>query len=776
VRSGLVAGALVVLLGSCKDAIAPLIPTTVVPGVGSVTFTALGQTQVVSATILDQSGAPMTGVTQQWTSSADTVVTVTTGGVVTAVGNGTATLTATVGGATARIMASVSQIAASLSLSTATASFGALGDTLRLSAVVADGGGSPIAGASVAWVVLDTLVATVSPGGLVTAAGNGTTQLFAVSGAALAGAAVSVAQTSDAIMLSADTVNLAALGDTVGLSAVVSDPGGSLVSQPALAWSSSDTLVARVSVTGIVTSVANGTAVVTAMSGAAVGTTQVVVQQIAAALLLLPDSVVLKDPGDTIQLALSAWDSRGSSIVSPSVTWMSADGAVATVDATGLVKAVGTGTASITASVDGLVRQGSARVAPEVTLMAAGPTVLSGTVATQLSLSVRVEDLLGSAYGGATISWSTAAGSGAITSGQTTTSGPTGHSSAVWQLDTLSGPQQATASIESRGNVVQVAFSATAAAGPALSAALVADSILLSGRGETAFLGPTYTDQYGNITSPGGLTYESRDPLVATISPDGLVTAAGPGSTYMVLSVGSPTDSLLVTVSLRGAITITFDDGFIETYNNAFPELQSRGLRGNVGVNPAQVTYPAYMSVAQLDEVDAAGWSIVSHTMTHDTLTTLTPGELDWELRASQEWIDAQGYRGSNVFIVPFHIWGPTERAAIGSYYEATRGISATAIYPDTVLVPWRPSNPYDLTGIEADELPYTTPAGRTALQEILQRTVSEGAFIDVFFHKVLDLDVPAFRLTMDILNDPLFRDRVVPYHELYPRFARSVF
>jgi hypothetical protein len=264
---------------------------------------------------------------------------------------------------------------------------------------------------------------------------------------------------------------------------------------------------------------------------------------------------------------------------------------------------------------------------------------------------------------------------------------------------------------------------------------------------------------------------------VASVSPDGLVTAVDPGVTYLDASLGGlPTDSLLVTVSLRGAITVTFDDGFREVASNAFPALQARGLRANIGVNPAQVGFGAYIDEDSLDVLHAAGWSMVSHAMTHDTLTTLTVGELDYELRASQEWIDAQGYNGSNVFIVPFLIWGARERDAIGSYYEAARGTSATASAPDTTLVSWRPSQPFDLTGIEADELPYTTQEGRNALRALLDRTVAEGAFIDVFFHHVPDANIGAFESTMDILNLPAFRDRVLPYHELYPRFARSVF
>jgi hypothetical protein len=179
------------------------------------------------------------------------------------------------------------------------------------------------------------------------------------------------------------------------------------------------------------------------------------------------------------------------------------------------------------------------------------------------------------------------------------------------------------------------------------------------------------------------------------------------------------------------------------------------------------------MTKANLDELHAAGFSIVSHTMTHDSLTTTTLGELDYELRVSQEWIDAQGYEGGNVFVVPYHDWGTRERDAIAVYYEAARGISANSTVPDT-LVSWKPDDPYSLTGIDADQLPFTSPAGRDHLRQMLQRTADEGVFLDVFFHHLQLADVDAFRETLAIIDE--FRDRVIPYRQLYPKYARSVF
>jgi hypothetical protein len=513
------------------------------------------------------------------------------------------------------------------------------------------------------------------------------------------------------------------------------------------------------------------------MSDQAARAAHVAVQQEPASILLQPDSVVLSQPGETAALAATVFDRLGSVITAPSVTWTSADDAIATVDSTGQVTAAGAGNVLISAQAGPHTAQVSARVEPELTLVASGPTAVSGEVATELALSVRVEDLGGAGYQGWTVTWSVGAGSGSITSSAETTSDQTGHAGAVWLLGTGAGPQQASASLESWGNVVTVDFTATAQPGPPTTAHLIADSILLSANGETAFLAPTFQDAFGNPTGGAGLTWESRDPGVAMVASDGLVTGVGAGSTYVTMSFAAPSDSILVTVIMRGAITLTFDDGFVTAYTNAWPVFQEFGLVGNIGVNPAQVgdpgDFPAYATKANLDELHAAGWSMVSHSMTHDSLSTLTVGELDWQLRASRQWIDDQGYRGSNIFLVPFHDWGARERDAIGLYYEATRGTSADLVSPDS-LVPWRPSNPYDLTGIEADSLPYTTVAGRDRLRALLQRTADEGAFLDVFFHHLPPENVAALRATLAVVDE--FRERVLPYHELYPRFARSVY
>jgi peptidoglycan/xylan/chitin deacetylase (PgdA/CDA1 family) len=305
----------------------------------------------------------------------------------------------------------------------------------------------------------------------------------------------------------------------------------------------------------------------------------------------------------------------------------------------------------------------------------------------------------------------------------------------------------------------------------------VADSVLLSGSGETAYLAPTFRDAFGNPAMPVPAGWSSDNPSVATVSPDGLISAVAAGSVWIRSALGSPGDSVLVTMVPRGAITITFDDGWDETYDNARPVMESFALRGNVGVITGTVGGafgPLYMDQPQLQSLHDAGWTLVSHTVTHPSMDTLSNAALDYELRTSRQWLVDQGFgRGADIFIAPYHVFNSREKAAASTYYIAARGTSANLVVPDT-MVTWQPSFPFELTGIDMDQLDYTSTAGRAQLRVMLQRTLDEGRFLDILFHKVPAANISGFTATLAVIND--FRDRVLPYHELYPQFARPIF
>jgi peptidoglycan/xylan/chitin deacetylase (PgdA/CDA1 family) len=81
-------------------------------------------------------------------------------------------------------------------------------------------------------------------------------------------------------------------------------------------------------------------------------------------------------------------------------------------------------------------------------------------------------------------------------------------------------------------------------------------------------------------------------------------------------------------------VVISFDDGDITVYTEAYPIMKELGF---VGVNYLVANYinaEGYMSVDQLKELSAAGWEVGSHTMSHRDLTA--PGDTNWQLYQSR--------------------------------------------------------------------------------------------------------------------------------------------
>ena len=79
----------------------PPVATSITLSATNLSFSSIGAIQQLSATVRDQNGATMSGVSVSWATSAASVVTVSSTGLATSVADGTATITAASGSATA---------------------------------------------------------------------------------------------------------------------------------------------------------------------------------------------------------------------------------------------------------------------------------------------------------------------------------------------------------------------------------------------------------------------------------------------------------------------------------------------------------------------------------------------------------------------------------------------------------------------------------------------------------------------------------------------------
>ncbi|MBW3569704.1 MAG: Ig-like domain-containing protein, partial [Gemmatimonadetes bacterium] len=115
-RKLLLCSALALAAAGCKDGgSTPSVATSVALSPGTATLTAIGATQVVHASVTDQKGKPMPGTPLTWTSSSAAATVVGLAGdsaIVTARGNGSASISATSGGASNAVTVQVAQAAA----------------------------------------------------------------------------------------------------------------------------------------------------------------------------------------------------------------------------------------------------------------------------------------------------------------------------------------------------------------------------------------------------------------------------------------------------------------------------------------------------------------------------------------------------------------------------------------------------------------------------------------------------------------------------------------
>src|SRR3989441_1042335 len=144
----------------------------------------------------------------------------------------------------------------------------------------------------------------------------------------------------------------ALVGATVQLAATPKDAAGNPLTGRAVAWQTSDATIATVDATGLVTGkAAGGPVTVTATSEGKNGTSAVTITPVPV--------------GATAQLAAAPKDANGNPLTGRVVTWQTADAAIATVDANGLVtgKTVG-GPVTITATSEGKSGASAVTVTP----------------------------------------------------------------------------------------------------------------------------------------------------------------------------------------------------------------------------------------------------------------------------------------------------------------------------------------------------------------------------------------------------------------------------
>ena len=389
----------------------------------------LGSQLALQAEVHDPSGQTVPGATVFWSSADTTVATVSSVGVVTGAGVGSTQVAASSGGQSAVVPVAVVPVAvASLAIVPASANV-TIGGTVSLTAVTYDAAGHALAGRPVVWASSSSQVATVDASGKVTGVSAGSATITGTSEGKTGASSVTVTLVPvAAVSVSPGSASLT-IGRTASLSAVTTDASGNVLSGRSVTWSSSNSAVATVSAQGLVSSLTAGTATISATSEGKIGNAQVVVTAppppSVASVSVTPPTRDL-DIGGSATLIATLKDSTGAILTGRTITWATSAASIATVSNTGLVTAIGAGTATITATSGGVTGTAAVIVNPAPPTVAVARVKISPSSATlrnnqTRTLTVQVLDASNHVLTGRTVTW-TSSGSDAV---RLTRTGPT---------------------------------------------------------------------------------------------------------------------------------------------------------------------------------------------------------------------------------------------------------------------------------------------------------------------------------------------------------------
>jgi Tol biopolymer transport system component len=333
------------------------------------------------------------------------------------------------------------------------------------------------------------------------------------------------------------TLTFTRLGDTTRLKATAFDASGTAVPNVAFTWSSSDSLLAQVDATGLVTALDEGTVAIAAAADSVKGVASVAVTQVAAGVEVAPRVDTLHTVGRTVQFSAIAFDSTSSILPFAKAHWTSSDPAVARVDTAGLVTVTGAGTAKIIARVGTAADTASLVVRQVVRFLIVTPGLDTLTAIADTSRIVAVaRDSLHFPIPNPVVTWATG-------DPKIATVDPTGRVTAA-----ANGVVLVTASSEG-----QSAFATVLVRQEAVAARLSQDSVALTGKGDTVRLSAVGLDRNGYLVAGAAFGWRSGSGCVATVDAAGLITARGEGSTAIIASPANGGQSDTTVVSVAGA-------------------------------------------------------------------------------------------------------------------------------------------------------------------------------------------------------------------------------
>src|SRR5215208_791558 len=477
-----------------------------------------GDTLALTATTEGGNGQPLAGRQVVWSTTTPAFVRVLDDGRVIALAPGAAQVTATAEGVSASVpLIVVRPAVASLVLGPEPFEV-TRGSAAATQVALTDKRGNSLTGRVVAYASTRVSVAQVDADGIVIGfLANDTASVIATSEGKADTVHVTVLPRPVAsIVLTPDSSD-AIVGQVRPISASVRDAQGNANGDFPIVWRSLTPDLASVDGEGVVTALAAGRAVIRVTAGSASAEAVVQVRPVPVARVVIsPRSDLLMRSQDTLRLTAAALDAGDNVLDGRVTTWAVVDGPVSVLQDGRVIAAVVTAAAQarVSATVEGLTDVVTITVAPQpVASLVLTPEPLSVVRGETAQLAVALGDVRGHPLSGRAVAF--------VSSRPTVASvDANGVVTGLVANDTAS----VIASSEGRADTVHV----TVAPRPVRLVTVTPDSVdLIVGR--TVQLAAVPRDVNDAPTFDYPTAFDSPDQSIATVSSDGLVTAAGVG-------------------------------------------------------------------------------------------------------------------------------------------------------------------------------------------------------------------------------------------------------
>lgn len=129
-------------------------------------------------------------------------------------------------------------------------------------------------------------------------------------------------------------------------------------------------------------------------------------------------------------------------------------------------------------------------------------------------------------------------------------------------------------------------------------------------------------------------------------------------------------DFKAISQASNAKVTIRFDDARSDLWTAGKPLMDLYQYKGDCAIPISWVGTSTYLTLAQCQTLYSQGWELVSHTVTHTTMTGLSLSQAESEMYASRLWLLQNGFvSGSKFFIFPAQASNAALSALANKYF-----------------------------------------------------------------------------------------------------------